>query len=389
MWSEKVTVLTKRFDAGREQTLVLEFNNGANGRPVLRYATGEEQIKNGGTKIKVVLPKKIVDKMKKKEKEREEIIDEIAKVCPCMECNVWLKINDGCKKNVIHANDWLTISEIDFVKRLIGPNHYARWDSASRNFIEGILDNMRIIEHDGQIYGRAMICESPLDINNTWSGKMVVGGFYARDMYGILGVMIGDSVRASREGGRPRASIEIVQKWLKEQVKLLTKKNLPAKKQLEFYHAISRYWEKTVRLPLCIAYNQEKELTYNDIITLVKQNKNEEFIVVDAITLELTSSEIMGGIKYTLNENVIVSFTEIRHAILNSTDENDDGENALALANLIVDTILSTWEIPLDARKKHIKKWNADDDWKIEIGKIGGEKWEMPDAIRISKYCIE
>lgn len=55
MWGEKVSVTSKRFENGRDNSLVLEFNNGISSRPILRKASEEEFIRDGGTRIRVWL----------------------------------------------------------------------------------------------------------------------------------------------------------------------------------------------------------------------------------------------------------------------------------------------------------------------------------------------
>lgn len=49
MWGKKVSVYTKRFEKGRDETIVLEFNDGVNSRPILRKAKKQEYILNSAT----------------------------------------------------------------------------------------------------------------------------------------------------------------------------------------------------------------------------------------------------------------------------------------------------------------------------------------------------
>ncbi|MDF2885692.1 MAG: ATP-binding protein [Lacrimispora sp.] len=85
IWSYDVTVISKRYDAAREDTLVLEFKKGTDSRPILRKAQKNEQIKDGGTIIKVRTQKNIFRKILQINRIEESIDNTIAKLCPCLD----------------------------------------------------------------------------------------------------------------------------------------------------------------------------------------------------------------------------------------------------------------------------------------------------------------
>lgn len=120
MWGKKVTVTTKRYESGRDSTLVLEFNEGVTARPILRQARTEEFIKDGGTRIRVWLSKSdiIENLLKDRRSLKRKITYEelITSLCPSIDCNVVL--NNNTEKIIIKANDWITIEPIDLINGL-------------------------------------------------------------------------------------------------------------------------------------------------------------------------------------------------------------------------------------------------------------------------------
>lgn len=70
MWANKVSVISRRFRDGNDNTKVLEFNNGIDSRPLLRPAMGDELTTKWSTKIKLEL----IDGLFEKDVHNESII---------------------------------------------------------------------------------------------------------------------------------------------------------------------------------------------------------------------------------------------------------------------------------------------------------------------------
>ncbi|MGL6075044.1 MAG: HD domain-containing protein [Fimbriiglobus sp.] len=117
MWGEKVQVITRRYDVGYADTLVLEFNRGVQRRPLLRKATRDEQesLCGGGTKVRVwCSDTNTVLNLRRRQRQAgdsesfctwRELCEWLA---PALDVNLDVEIG-GSRENSIRANDWLTI----------------------------------------------------------------------------------------------------------------------------------------------------------------------------------------------------------------------------------------------------------------------------------------
>ena len=99
----------------------------------------------------------------------------------------------------------------------------------------------------------------------------------------------------------------------------------------------------------------------------------------------LDDEDFFPGIKYTLNDNVLITAQDTLHAIPNLKWPCDD-EEKLGLSSFVLDIIMDTWGIADNERKHHVRRWSAQTEgWKEEIGTIGGQKWMIAEVIKVSK----
>lgn len=392
MWSYDVTVITKRYDAAREDTLVLEFKNGTDSRPILRKAQKEEQIKDGGTRIKVRTKKDISKKIQQVNRVEESIDNSIAKLCPCLDCDLW--INDGEKRLIEAANDWLTIAPIKFIKRLIGPNNYMKKNQDERNLIELMAGNMQIIQKDDCIYGRAMIYKEYFHEYSGSNGYVTLGGFSTTPLSGVLGVLIGKSVQASRESCEPVIKDEALKSWVNNQLSQIVAMGLDKKRQIDFATVICAFGIKP--FSLCIAENYKGYLTYNDIYNLVRESGDTEYILVQDAAISIGTGDLPAGVKVDFNNNVLWCSTGYL-SILQSRNftmwplwplKNREEFDESGIKNIVIDAILDAWEINRLESNKHILESTDDANYYAVIGKIAGEEWKMDHITKVYREKI-
>ncbi len=383
MWSKEITVITRRFDAAREDTLVLEFKDGVNSRPLLRKAEKSEYIKLGGTKIRIRTDKNIFEQLIHSERIEESIDSIIAKACPCLDCNLY--IDDGEKRLVEKENDWLSIPPIDLIKRLSGPHHYAKLSQEYRDLIEQMADNMEILKKDDTIYGRAMIFERSI-LRNHLNGCVTLGGFNSTALSGILGVLIGKSIRASRDAAIPIIDHMTLFKWANSQHQKVVSMNLESELQLNIAATICALGGHPSQL--FIAENREGYLTYNDIYNLAKKSSENEFIIIQDAAV---NNERFDKKSIEFNDNVIwcdVGYPCVLQNQVHFTPWPFDSFKEMITAGIkemVVDAIMKAWEINRDNAENHIIKSTDEISYSSIVGTVDGQNYEMRISAKIQK----
>lgn len=296
MWGEKVTVTSKRYESGRDTTLVLQFSKGASSRPILRKAKPEEVIKDGGTRIRVWLSSSIImDKLleqwnrKRKKITFKELIETL---CPSIDSNIILE-EKGSSKTIIQANDWITIKPLSLIKRIIGKSWYNELDKLDKQILFDVSNNMSIIkEEDGKIIGRLFLFTNDRR-DMTIEGVVTVGGLRASGLNGLIGILIGESDRASRDIGIPIISVEELKKWATSQADLLSKYSLTEDIQLNCAAVVRRCGGNTKDLK--IAYHKCGAVNYKELKEIINNNSDSYIVVQDAainLHQKYNSSEI-------------------------------------------------------------------------------------------------
>jgi hypothetical protein len=147
-------------------------------------------------------------------------------------------------EKVVGAEDWMTVEDAEFLARLEPYEH--RGDEASRDpgaveaFRKRIAPNLRLLhDEDGKILGRACITVGlgrEWDYAGIW-GAVTVGGFKACGLSGIVGILPGRSLRASRDSAIPLVDDSSLARWADEQAALLP-----------------RIWDDPEKLSRCAQY---------------------------------------------------------------------------------------------------------------------------------------
>ena len=387
MWSSEVTVITRRYDAAREDTFVLEFKMGTESRPILRKAEKGEQIKNGGTKVIIKTSFDIRKMLEEHTMPEGTLRDELAAMYPCMDCNLWLKDGEKAKEKVVAANDWLTIEPIELIKRLAGPKIYERYEAEEKQLLERTAPNMRLLEKDGVVYGRAFVCKEMGRFLLNSIGRAVVGGFSTSAVLGIGGVLTSKSVQASREKGIPLVDKEILQEWGKEQLQMVQDMGLDRDLQAGFAASFSCL---NIRPEgLCIARTGKGFLNCEEIAEYVAKNSAEEFLVASAIGIRVGRDSY----PIRLHENVFLYDEGHMHALfpgVNSLwpyqDREEWEEKGMILEDMIVQAIFAAWN--QDPAKKDRQKVREEDLTEV-IGEQDGEKIEGEFVTKVSMLPLE
>jgi len=308
MLGEKVSVTSKRFEDGRDKSLTLDFNNGLTSRPILRKSTSDEIIKDGGTRIKVWIEAKTIQKLleTRTRKHRQSSLAELVEnLCPSIDCNI-----DVCEKEktkrVISANDWISIPAVELIKRIIGQTKYKGLTKKEKKYFEHLSENIEIIEDgDSGIVARGFIYKDKdhrkKDEFFPDSGIVTLGGLRSCELTGLIGIFKGKAARASRDIGIPLVSIRKLADWATSQARLLSNLNLDFETQINCSEVIRVCGGSTEDLK--IAYHHTGCLNYNEMRSVISTNDLNQIIVVQDAAI--SNYERENNCKIKLNTNVI------------------------------------------------------------------------------------
>lgn len=229
MLGDYVRILTRRFDAPAEETLILEFQQGLNQRPLLYSAAGSDRRTNGGTEVRVRLDLErleqtywqSIDRLKfwtNDNEGRQELEHGLSRCFPISDVPIHVIFEQ--EKNVIDGRNWKTEPASKLLARIEGKN-YSKYGGAIA--YEKALTNLE--DDEGRILGRACLIPDTLFSRHRWvesglRGSVVSNGAHVCD--GVFrGVVLGVPTRAARDFAEPIPSWSVWQNWATEQAKLL------------------------------------------------------------------------------------------------------------------------------------------------------------------------
>ncbi len=407
MWGDKIRVTTNRFDKGRKETLILEFTGGAHTRPILRNANEFEYIRNGGTKVRIWAREDIFEKIINLGHIREKITysELIEDLCPTIDCNIFLCENKG-EKQIIRANDWISISPKRFLKRIIGKEGFKNIETKHKNILDALIKNVELIyDEHGNVIGRAALLRSRKIHDNldlmVEGGIITVGGFKATQLAGVFGVLKGYSVRAARDNAVPILTKEELQRWIKGQVSKLSRCEIREEIQINTSGIVRALYGHTEKL--FIAYNHlRKAVNYFDIVEYSRDIDTEMIIVQDA-AIENYERET----KCTINLNSNVLYVDMGiPGVMRTTDyaiewpkEEEEGLNerhnhhydfhykfnTRSLEGLVIEAISEAWKCDLAEIYKSSLFSSDAKPYSAVIGEFKGDNVEMDHVTIIRK----
>ena len=307
MWGEKVSVSSKRYENGRDSSLVLEFSNGTTSRPILRKANYNEVLKDGGTRIRVWLStSKILDGLlsgNKFKRKRITVKQLIESLCPSIDCNIILEEN-RLSKTIIRANDWITIPPLALIKRIIGEFNYKELGSDEKKVLTKLSKNMTILkEKDGRIVGRLFLYKEERRKKERLSieGIVTIGGMRSSGLTGLSGILIGKSHTASRDLGIPIVSSDMLNEWATNQADLLSKLDLDPATEIECASVIRCLGGNT--LSLKIAYHSSGLISFDELKSIITKTNYDNYIVVQDAAISNYEKDFYNKISFF--DNVI------------------------------------------------------------------------------------
>jgi hypothetical protein len=237
MLGESVKVISRRYDAALQDTMVLEFKHGLDGRPLLRPAEPREQLINGGTEVQVRLQEgtgeRLLDLQSYDDSEQDtySINQVCAWLCPALDVDLYAS-HGAARELAVRANDWKEISSGDLIRRIyIGFPTQALQES-----IEAMAGPLADLSCQGTLYGRIALSptlvvfesdpESDQPRHSTsrnLSAPVVVGGVRTETtLRRATGLVVGKSVKAARDVALPVIGAKDFGEWASTQVLTIT-----------------------------------------------------------------------------------------------------------------------------------------------------------------------
>ena len=236
MLGNVVRVVSQRYDQAKESTSVLEFRSGLDFRPILRRATKSEYLRDGGTRVVIDLKSApfgdtgLIAAIKVNNPE-DGLRAILPSICPGVEVNVNVGVpHDEMMAPYFAANDWTKIQGEDLLRRIgkgeLGPYFDAGgWSDEKRCATYGKLIRP-IVAADGTIYGRACI-KGSASYTRSHVGIVTVGGFSAKHIPGIAGILVGTPQTAARDSAIPLVNADLLSSWASEQATIIAVSKLP------------------------------------------------------------------------------------------------------------------------------------------------------------------
>jgi hypothetical protein len=215
MWGERLRVSSRPCVEG-EKTRVLEFNNGLRRRPLLRLAEPDEQLHDGGTRVRVWMTgEETWNKLFHDDggrwgptTKRLSLVKLVRRIAPTLDVTVDVEKEPGRRIRAITANDWLLLDPIRLLERT---------DIAEEDDLKVLAPRvLPILGANGKCVGRACIVEH-IHEGSTSQAVVTVGGLRATEVSGSAGVFLGHTDVATRDDAKLRARSKDIAKWATEQ----------------------------------------------------------------------------------------------------------------------------------------------------------------------------
>lgn len=374
MWGHRVRVTTRRYEDAQRDTRVLEFRTGLETRPLLRPAHREEQLMDGGTRVRIWLRIEPNEQGGLRRPWRhpyggeDEAVD-LGELCawlaPALDVDLWVEDEEGTRQ-VVTASDWLTMEGVELFSR-ISLKHLG-WRKEVYPF--GSL--LRLINGpDRRPLGRAAIFETggtgELGYLRRSLGVITVGGLRAHEIDGIAGVLVGSAERAARDWAVPLASDADLADWATEQATLISESISNPRLQMTCLASVLAYGGKPGELP--ITKRGEKFINCN---TLAQWDTAPDKILLYRFGLSYFT---IADEDIALHPHVLGVYNLMRlHHIRTESSRNTE--------DLIQGALAQAWGCP----PEEILVSRPFGDY--EVGLRGGKPWMSRDVVIIQKPKI-
>lgn len=355
MASDRVKVVTRRSDAAVTDSLVLEFGSGLSGRPILRPAKREEQLRDGGTTVELTLRKTPHEPGGLLHVHGDKTLD-LASLCKLTAPTLDVRLvvtKDRHSQCVIDPRDWISCSgEELLVDRCPDPYEDRFSEDAQRAFASKAAANLRtLFDERGEPLARICIVAADRSYalsEPTLRGAVTVGGFSASPLQGIAGFMVGNSTRAARDRAVPSMPKLQLAIWATEQAALIANIYTEPESQVSAAQTIRICGGSTENLP--IARHRGSWVTAPDIAAM---NLPNELVLLDWFSYDYELKHI---VDFVPQPNLFITGASGLPAVFQNDRmgatvycgayNNDEGV-PLTLAGALMEAAARAWHVPV------------------------------------------
>lgn len=353
MASDRVKVITRRSDAAAADTLVLEFGSGLNGRPILRPARRDEQLRDGGTIVELTLQKSPYEAgglLHKFGDRTTDLISLCERTAPALDVRL-VASYAGRTQHVIEPRDWVSIpGEVLLVDRCPPPfdDHFTV--ESRQDFAAKAAANLRILTNDSgepvaricivAAGGLSVLAESPI------GGAVTVGGLTASTLLGIAGFIVGESMRASRDCAEPVLAKDKLAGWASEQAALIPALYAEPELQQSAAQIIRVCGGSTGDLPIA-----KRNGSWVSAVDIAKMKLPDELVILDRFTQDYELKHVQNFEPafnvFITSANGLPSVFQSEHfgSVYGMSFNNEDGV-PVTLAGAILEAAATAWDVP-------------------------------------------
>lgn len=220
MWGERVRVVTRRFDAAVADTTVLTFDAGLDSRPVLRKASADEQLQDGGTRVRVWCQEPHLTGESNLGGPAAGWVKRLGWLCPTLDVTLQCEYLNEPPVEVVRAGDWESMDGAAFLRRVF------EHDSSLHGLpVPNPGAVLAPLSEGGRLVGRALIAPEGTR-SDPLTGVVTVGGMRAGTLFKVAGSLVGRTATASRKHAVPIASQAELCRWALDQADRFVKLGL-------------------------------------------------------------------------------------------------------------------------------------------------------------------
>ncbi|MFJ3450605.1 ATP-binding protein [Pseudomonas sichuanensis] len=345
MISDQIKIITRHVDKAKSETIVVEFGHGLNGRPILRPATQEEFIRDGGTIISLKLntpPKESGGLLHSSNRLNTITLAELCtSLAPAIDVDLYTN-EFGKTEKTITANDWQTLSDIELLSRINNIiKKFRSWSEKDHDLSCNI--NMRpIYGYNDEVVGRACITTSTQELN-ALPGILTVGGLDSNYLSGITGILTGRALRASRDASDIAIPEESIAAWASEQAGLVSKIFTSPENLADCASYICSCGGDPGDLP--VAQLNGKWLSFKELRSI---EKSDHIIIVPSYEIKASTKNLE---QTHINSNILIAdlggtfILNNRNRFTSHIEDNYFELNSSNFAHNILDAIATAWNI--------------------------------------------
>lgn len=235
MWGDNVKVITRGRSSGPAETLVLHFQEGLTGRPILRIAETAEQLQEPGTTICIELKNTSFNEIQagvryksaglyfQRPAHAPQSLDALCGwLCPISDTEIRIIHKEAYTAVAVKPNDWITIDAETLLKRISS-------DLSKHNELaKSIAARIKPLIQDGITVARLGICVDLLPRESNWYAdnfptSTITAGLLRADasFVNVAGVSMGVASTASRLSANSVLQPATTRNWANKQRDLI------------------------------------------------------------------------------------------------------------------------------------------------------------------------